>query len=189
MHEKEKILEPLFAKEFSAKIVVPHGIDTDRLGTFTGEIKREIELKSVLRQKAMIGIDQTGLTFGLASEGSFGPHPWIPFVSCNQESLIFIDLQRGLEIFSHFISTDNRAEYIHAENFEQVTEFLQKIQFGPQGVVLKPSHDYVDSTDYIFKGLQDIVDVKDAFQKIKANFDAKTVFVETDNRAFLSPKR
>lgn len=189
MHEKEKILKPLFFNEFSAEIIVPKNVDTDLLGTFSGEIKRERDLKAVLRKKALLGIEQTGLKFGIASEGSFGPHPWIPFIACNQESLIFIDQQRDIEIFSHFVSTDNRAEYIEAETFEQIKEFLKNIQFGEQGVIVKPNHEYVESTEYIIKGLTNIDDVYEAFQKIKSKLESKTVFVETDNRAYLSPKR
>ncbi len=189
MHEKEKILEPLFKRNFFSKIIVPRNIDTDLLGTFSGEIKRDSDLKTALRKKAMIGIEQTGLKFGLASEGSFGPHPWIPFLPCNQESLIFIDVERDIEIISHFISTDNCSEYIEAEDFKQVEEFLIKIRLGEQGLIVKPSHEYIQSTEYIFKGLTKVKDVATAFEKIKLDLNAQTVFVETDNRAHMSPKR
>jgi len=67
----------LFLSEdaFSATIVVPQSMDTDQFETFSGEIERQSDLKKVLVEKAREGMRQTGLQFGLASEGSFGPHP------------------------------------------------------------------------------------------------------------------
>ncbi len=56
-------------------------------------------------------------------------------------------------------------------------------------MIVKPNHEYVESSDYIFKGLRKMGEVVLAFEKIKKSFNSKTVWVETDNRSFMSPKR
>ena len=36
-HKKEEIISPIFEKELGVRCVVPEHLDTDLLGTFTGE--------------------------------------------------------------------------------------------------------------------------------------------------------
>ncbi len=163
MDKKGAIFAPLFHKYFSATIVESKKVDTDQLGTFSGEVKRNRDLRSVLRKKAMLGLEETELSFGIASEGSFGPHPSVPFIECNRETLIFIGLERDSEVFSHVISTENKAEYIEAENIDQIKTFLKRIHFGYQGVIVKPSHDYVESSDFI----QDLRKLDETHVKIR----------------------
>ncbi len=186
MHKKEYILSPLFEKKFAAKLVVPADINTDLLGTFTGEIKREHDIKAVLRKKAKLGINKTGLQFGIASEGSFGPHPRIPFIECNQETLIFVDTKKQIEIFSHYISMDNKAEYAEVSTIDEIKLFFQRFDFGDQGVIVKPSY---ESNESVFKGLTTKDEVFDAIKMIQSRHQTEKVWIETDNRAHMNPKR
>lgn len=189
MHGKEKILQPLFNRYFFATLITPESLDTDKFGTFTGEIKRDQDLKDVLRKKAFEGIKLTGLNYALASEGTFRPHPQIPFIECNQESLIFLDTKNKVEIFSHTLSTESKNMYIEAKNINQIRSFLIDINLGKQGVIVKPSFDYKDSKKFIYKGLTSSKEVYFAYLQIKKKFKSQSVWIETDNRAFMSPKR
>ncbi len=90
-------------------VVRPRNTDTDRYGTFSGEIPRESDLRNVLRAKALEGAEILGLSLGLASEGMLWAHPYLPFVGCDHEALLFIDRERRIEIFSSVISTENQA--------------------------------------------------------------------------------
>ena len=56
-------------------------------------------------RKARLGITRTGLKFGLASEGSYGPHPYIPFIPGGREIVLFIDDERGIEIRESIVVT------------------------------------------------------------------------------------
>ncbi len=47
--------------------------DTDSLGTFSGEVQRLDDALSTCRRKALMGLEQSGLRLGLASEARFGP--------------------------------------------------------------------------------------------------------------------
>ena len=110
MHKKDKILAPSFREQLKATLQAPKNLNTDQFGTFSGEITRPSNIKAVLREKALLGTKLTGLRQGLASEGTFGPHPWIPFVQSNRETLLFVDLDREIEIFVDHVSTKNQGD-------------------------------------------------------------------------------
>ncbi len=188
MHGKEKILAKPFLKNLSINLIVPENIDTDKYGTFSGEIKRTDVVKEVLRQKATEGADKLGLNLGLASEGSFLMHPRVPFLGSNQESLLFIDLKKKTEVFVRLTSLDNSAEFIDAESEEDVRSFCQRVQCGPQGLIVKPTYEFDDPT-HIVKGLTETEKVIKTFNQMKNEFGLDRVWIETDNRAHMSPKR
>ena len=58
----------------------------------------------VLRKKCEMGIELTGFKLGLASEGSFGPHPSIPFLACDYEALLFMDRERNFIVYETIIT-------------------------------------------------------------------------------------
>ena len=75
MHAKERAIAPPILKELGAELVVPEQIDTDALGTFSGEIERQGTMGEVAVRKARLGMAATDLKIGVASEGTYGPHP------------------------------------------------------------------------------------------------------------------
>ncbi|MBU6330756.1 MAG: hypothetical protein KGR18_12495, partial [Acidobacteria bacterium] len=82
-------------------------VDTDAFGTFAGEIDRSGTARAVVEAKARTAIEQSGLAFGLASEGSFGPHPVIPLAQLDTELVVWVDaatdrtILEGVSEFSH----------------------------------------------------------------------------------------
>ncbi len=188
MHGKEQILAPLFRKNFEAQLQVPKGIDTDKYGTFSGEVRRVRDIKSVLRAKALEGAELLGSRFSLASEGSFSSHPLIPMIGSNQENLLFLDLENKIEIHSAFTSTQSRTEYIEAACLDDVINFCQQLDCGPQGLIVKPQYDSIEA-GWIQKGLVETKQVVDAFLSLKKELNLEKVWIETDNRAHMNPKR
>lgn len=79
MHGKEAVIGPRLSA-LGLTSLVPENFDTDRFGTFTGEVKRVGTQLEAARQKARAAMAATGAPIGVASEGSFGPHPAIPFL-------------------------------------------------------------------------------------------------------------
>ncbi|MEB3336169.1 MAG: DUF6671 family protein, partial [Leptolyngbyaceae bacterium] len=98
MHHKETVIAPILEQELGVKAIVPQNFDTDALGTFTREIERPADQVSTARLKAEQALDLTGETLAIASEGSFGPHPQMPFVACNREIVLLLDRLNELEI-------------------------------------------------------------------------------------------
>ncbi|MFN2288745.1 MAG: DUF6671 family protein, partial [Chromatocurvus sp.] len=103
MHRKEVVIAPPMKRVLGAELVVPAGLDTDALGTFSGEIPRQGTMGDVAVAKARMGMVAAGLGIGLASEGSFGPHPEIPVVAVGRELLVLVDDERGLVVFESLI--------------------------------------------------------------------------------------
>jgi hypothetical protein len=112
----------------------------------------------------------------------------VPFIECNQESLVFVDEVNDLVIYAHHVSKDNRAEYQEFTKMSEINEFLHKIDFGPQGVIVKPSHDFKNSK-YIFKGLIKKEQIEEACKNIEKNLKQSEFWIEKDNRSHMSPKR
>jgi len=96
-HRKDDVIAPPFQEHLQAALIVPV-IDTDTLGTFTGEIERPGNMLEAAIRKARMGMAAAKTPLGLSSEGSFGPHPVIPFLPCDTELMVFIDDDRGFTL-------------------------------------------------------------------------------------------
>ena len=68
-HGKEKVVTPIFTKALGCRVERVSGFDTDELGTFTREIPRYGSQFEAARRKARIGMQLSGASLGLASEG------------------------------------------------------------------------------------------------------------------------
>ena len=98
MHGKERVIGPILKRWFGMEIETAEGVDTDALGTFTGEIPRLGDMRDAARAKARLAIERTGVAIGLGSEGAFGPHPVAPFLASGLEVLLLLDVETNLEI-------------------------------------------------------------------------------------------
>ena len=97
-HGKERVIAAALEPALGCHVTRVAGYDTDLLGTFTRDIPRAGTQIEAARKKARLGMELARLPLGLASEGSFGPHPMLGMFPWNVEFLIFIDDERGLEI-------------------------------------------------------------------------------------------
>ena len=84
-HGKEGVIASVLDTALGCRVERVTGYDTDLLGTFTRDIPRA-------------GMQLSGLSLGLASEGSFGADPFAGMFPWNVEFLIFINDERGLEL-------------------------------------------------------------------------------------------
>ena len=97
LHGKAGALAPAFAA-VGVRLVPADDVDTDALGTFSGEIPRRLPPLDTAIEKARLGMRATGLPLGLATEGSFGPDPVLGFVPLHREIAVLVDDTRGLVI-------------------------------------------------------------------------------------------
>lgn len=175
-HRKEQILAPLFAPiGISLQLAE---VDTDLLGTFTGEIEREGSPKEVVIRKARLGMSQTELSYGLASEGSIGPDPLVPFLNSDIECLAWIDDELGIEIVEFHRELEIKAMTGVLAQIEDLDDFLAKADFPNHGLIIK-------SGDQIFKG---ITQRKELDEIIARSYGAE-VTIENDLRAHFNPSR
>ena len=89
-HEKGVLVEAALWS-VGLTLQVTTAFDTDQLGTFSGEIQRELTPLACARRKAQLAAELTGCRYGLGSEGSFGGGPMPGLVSWDEEILLLHD--------------------------------------------------------------------------------------------------
>jgi len=183
-HEKEKVIAPLLEQALGVVCFIQEGFDTDTLGTFTGEIERELDPIATARQKCLLAMELSNCDLGIASEGSFGPHPSMFFVSADDEFLIFIDKKNDLEIIVRELSTETNFNGSEIKNEQELLDFADLVKFPSHGLILRKSK--IDNS-YIVKGITNLEDLKKSFHLMLEKFN--NVYAETDMRAMYNPSR
>ncbi len=189
-HAKERqIVRPLYAAT-GLRVIVPPNLDTDQLGTFTGEIAREGSPREVAERKARLGMTISGLSRGLASEGSFGMHPLVPFLPSDHEILLFIDDELGIQVLEQITSEKTNFAHISTSRLATpvVQTFLQRAQFPSHGLIARPSggERYAHA---IIKGITDLTTLENAIRSCAALAPDGLAVIETDMRAHMNPTR
>ncbi len=183
-HQKEKVIAPLLEDALGVVCFVNESFDTDTLGTFTGEVERELDPIATARQKCLLAMELSNCDLGVASEGSFGPHPSLFFVNADDEFLIFIDKKNSLEIIVRDLSTETNFNGKEIESEKELLEFAQSVHFPSHGLILRKSK--TDNSE-IIKGITDLDQLKAAFKKLLEK--SKSIYAETDMRALYNPSR
>lgn len=184
MHQKEKVLAPLLEKALGVQCIVPKDFNTDQWGTFSGEIPRVNDPVSAARIKCLKAMELTGCSIGVASEGSFGPHPSMFFVQANDEILIFIDQELQLEIICRELSTATNFNGKTVTTESDLMTFADQVLFPSHGLILRSTKDVQEG---IVKGITDPDSLIRAFHHLLSIHGS--VFVETDMRAMYNPTR
>ncbi len=185
MHQKEKVIVPLFRSEFQIEGIVPKNFNTDQFGTFTGEIARKKNPLETARIKALAALKGTGYTLAIASEGSFGPHPESPFISGNEELIILIDTENDFEIFGRYFTEETNFNSRQIHNLKEMMDFASQIGFPEHGIILKTSD--VSEEQKIFKDLNTFFSLKQ--KTLKLLEQGHSLVAETDMRAMRNPTR
>lgn len=184
-HEKGKIVAPIF-KDVLGLQVSECNLDTDILGTFTGEIERKQSPRETVLIKARLGIEQTGGAIGIASEGSIGADPFIPFINSDFEMMAFVDEDLDLEIVESIRSTDivTAVKSVHGQ--EDLTEFLQRADFPRHKLIVRTKQ---TPTKFCIKGIDDEYSLRKAIEAVQKEDPENIAVIESDLRAHCSPSR
>jgi len=183
-HAKERVIAPLLEKALGVHCFVDETFDTDMFGTFSGEIARTQDPIATARKKCLKAMELANCDLGIASEGSFGPHPTLFFVNADDEFLIFIDRKNNLEIIARELSTNTNFNGQEISSEKQLLAFAKSVSFPTHGLMLRKKKE--DNTD-IIKGITDINHLKEAFKTLFDTF--RSVYAETDMRAMHNPTR
>ncbi len=183
-HGKERIMAPLFAECFGAKLERATGFDTDSLGTFTREIERQGDQLEAARRKAQKGMELLDVTCGVGSEGAFGPSPF-GFFPWNVELVVLVDRVRGIEIVG---LAQGAAHHLHEQvaTRDALDSFARSAAFPEHGLVVRPDG---ENDPRIRKGLVEWPLLHAAFDEALAQSRSGAVFVESDLRAHMNPTR
>jgi hypothetical protein len=183
-HQKEKIIAPLIEKAIGALCFISTAFDTDSLGTFSGEIERKDNALTTLRNKCLLGFQNTNCDLVIASEGSFGAHPTLFFASANEEMIMLKDFKNDIEIVARELSLETNSKGITIEFEKDLIEFAQNIQFPAHGIILKSSE---KNPLKIHKDFDSLVELLEQYNLLKS--DHSSIYAETDMRAHRNPTR
>ena len=183
-HQKEKVLAPILEDKLGVSCFINPDFDTDSLGTFTGEVERELDPIATARKKCLTAMKISGCDLGAASEGSFGPHPTLFFVPADDEFLIFIDLKNNLEIIAREISTETNFNGTEIGSLNDLMEFADLVKFPSHGIILR-SHK--TDTNSIAKGITTVTQLTEVYKNLSNQFGR--IYAETDMRALYNPSR
>lgn len=190
MHRKEEAIAPLLTAAFTLEIVVPDGFDSDQFGTFTRDVKRPADQLATARLKAMHALESLGVTLGtelaIASEGSFGPHPLMPYVPLNRELVLLVDRRHGLEIAGHAATPDTNYSHKQVDSADAALEFAHTVGFPSHGLVVMPAAEGCDPTE-IHKGITQEEQLREIVKAIVQRHGR--AHLETDMRAMMNPTR
>jgi hypothetical protein len=183
-HEKERVIAPIIERALGVTCFVTPNFNSDELGTFTGEIERKDDPITTARKKCLMAMELAKCDMAIASEGSFGPHPSIFFVPCDDEFLLFIDKKNNLEIVVRELSTDTNFCGVRVMDRKGLNEFALNAKFPSHGLILrKAKEDFAE----IEKGVTDSEKLAKAFDHFITLYGS--AYIETDMRAMYNPTR
>lgn len=162
-------------------------VDTDTFGTFSGEIPRSARAEDTVVAKARAGLEACpSAELGVASEGSFGPHPYLPFVPGGVE-LVAIVGRDGHFIVGVDVTTETNFASLETSSEEGVSAFLERIGFPSHAVLVGSKRSDPRRASSIVKGINDYDTLRRELSRIV--HDHGTALVETDMRAHMNPTR
>ncbi|MBD2278429.1 MULTISPECIES: DUF6671 family protein [Nostocales] len=187
MHNKEKVISPLLKEHLGINLIVPQGLNTDVFGTFTREIKRPDTQIITARLKAKKALEMYDEKIAIASEGSFAPHPLIPYIYANREIIIFLDQENDLEIIGELFSIETNFNHQTISSLEEAEEFGKKVGFPEHGLIISFDNISTGTTEFI-KGITSQENLINSVEIAIKNTNGK-FHIETDMRAMYNPTR
>ena len=188
MHLKDTVIGTSLQRNLGARHMVPIGLNTDVLGTFTGEIERSEMVLATAIAKARLGMVKSGIRYGIASEGSYGPHPEIPLLSAGFELMVLVDDLREIVIVESLIDEVPKYFNTSVTPGEEMDGFLDLTGFPDHALIVRPNC-WDKTADGLAKGVRNLAELKAAIElAAKLSPDGKA-FVQNDMRAHMNPTR
>lgn len=184
-HKKEKAIKPVLEKTTGCELIVETRFDTDKLGTFSREIKRPKSQLDTARMKIRRGMKLLKTDIGIASEGSFGSHPYAP-IPWNVELVQLYDKKENMEIYGVYEGSETNFAHLKTDCFDKALKFAEQIGFPEHFLILRPDDEY---SKHIIKDIDCGEKLKETFNWCLTKSRTGNVFIETDMRAHANPTR
>ena len=165
-------------------LTVPSSLDTDSFGSFDGKVPRITTAAETAIAKARAGMAAAGLTLGIASEGSFGPHPVLVWVPAGIETMVFIDAEMDLTVSETRLCERTNFSHRDVADAADLADWLVRIGFPTHGLLVRPLGGPV-----LAKGITDRASLSAVVAQAAARGENGLARVETDMRAHLNPTR
>lgn len=184
-HDKTTLVRPVLAEILELDVVEVE-VDTDALGTFSGEIERIASPRDTAIAKARMGMDASGHRIGVASEGTIGPFHSVPFLQVCTELIVLVDDIRGIVITGTENAYDLVAVSEDVDATSDLTNLLRRAQFPAHAMIVSALG---ASTPSVIKGIQDLVTLHAAVRSCAERSPHGRARVATDLRAHKCPSR
>jgi hypothetical protein len=177
-HGKERYIDGPFRAVLGASVFGVEGLDTDRFGTFSGEIPRVLSPTEAARAKIVEAFEISDALSGLATEGSFTAD-WGVLIE-HHELMMFIDRERGIELVEQVVRPLALPTGRSVTGVDEALHYGQRLGFPEQGVVLRGA-----------QGVQkDLSDEAALAREVAVAIEADgSVTLEPDFRAHRCPQR
>ena len=157
------------------------GIDTDTLGTFTGEQPRKGSQLDAAMTKAKLGCELNQTRYGLGSEGSFGPDPYMGVSAWGIEMLALWDSEKNYGVHAMVQGPQTNFAHETVASWQQAEAFAKTAGFPLHGVIVgKPGQEVFHKTLQSWPALQ---------ESVTQGLARGPVWLETDMRAHRNPSR
>lgn len=184
MHHKEQVIAPILEERLGIRVSVPAGFNSDRFGTFTRDIDRAGTQVEAARKKAQAVLEDSDCTLALASEGSFGPYPAMPWLPCDRELVLLLDRQHDLELVGEAVSVETNYRQQRVTSVEEAQTFALQAGFPAHALIVRADP---DRPQPLWKGITDGEVLAERVQtQIRLQGSA---WLETDMRALYNPSR
>jgi hypothetical protein len=188
MHKKEQVIAPLVEAQLGVRLQILPNFNTDQFGTFSREQARVGSQLEAARAKANAALALTNATLAIASEGSFGPHPGLPYAACNRELVLFLDISQNLEVVGEALSLETNFRHRQVTHVQEALAFAQQVGFPAHALVVLTNPEQPGSAP-IFKGITTESALEHAITTALQQSPNGRVQVETDMRALYNPMR
>ncbi|MFN9623405.1 MAG: DUF6671 family protein [Cyanobacteriota bacterium] len=193
-HGKERVIGRALRQGLGADLLHVRSVDTDALGTFCGGVPRRGTALEACLAKAEAALEAGGTPCAIASEGSFGPHPQLPFLAAGLECLVFLDRLRGLTIREQGLA--RRTNFAHrlvaapeaCGPDSSLADWLTQVGFPSHGLMVR-AHIGATGRGPAEKGLHRWEELAPAISRAAAASADGQALVETDMRAHCNPTR
>jgi hypothetical protein len=162
-------------------------INSDSLGTFSGDVARPGSMLDALRGKVKLARSISDERFILVSEGSFSTTGGFGVLAQGIEILLLHDAVSGAEVLEQYISWDTNYNTATLSTYEDLTRFLPHISFGSHALVLY-AHGLPPGA-VLHKGIFDEREAARAFAECQKASPQGTVIAMSDMRAHCNPTR
>ncbi len=184
-HDKLGLIGPPLERAVGLQVEAV-AVDTDSLGTFTGDIARRGTPLETAIAKARLGMSATGQTLGIASEGSIGPDPTMPLVITDRELVVLVDDDRRTVVSGSYTSSDIVTATAAVAPGNDLDALLTAADFPTHQLIARPN---AGSIHPIRKGIANVEDLTASVSECAQASSDGFACIETDLRAHACPSR
>ena len=190
LHGKQRVLARPLLRGLGLRLVHTSAVDTDQFGSFCGTRPRRLEAVLTARRKAEAAMDALSLDLGIASEGSFGPHPSLPMLAAGVECLVVVDRRSVRVLVEQAISRRTNYSAIAVGRPIEALGWLKQVGFPSHAVMVRPHQREGQAVaPWLAKGVSQAPELAGLLARAAAASSVGQAWLETDMRAHCNPTR